>query len=70
MTAYRAYDLNGNLLDNNVKYDLEYMNKILKGMIYIDEMDTILLKVKGQGINILSQEKYLSICHRLEKELR
>jgi hypothetical protein len=25
------------------------MNKILKAMIYIDEMDSILLKVKAQG---------------------
>jgi hypothetical protein len=25
------------------------MNKILKAMIYVDEMDAILLKVKGQG---------------------
>lgn len=47
--AYRAYDLDGKLLDKKVKFDLDYMNKILKTMIYIDEMDTILLKVKGQG---------------------
>jgi len=36
-------------LDKTLKFDLDYFNKILKAIIYIDEMDTILLKVKGQG---------------------
>ena len=48
--AYRAYDLEGKLLDSKIKYDLHYLNKILKSMIYIDEMDVMLLKVKAQGI--------------------
>lgn len=34
--AYRAYDLDGKLLDHTLKYDLNYLNKILKSMIYID----------------------------------
>lgn len=34
--AYRAYDLEGKLLDSKVKYDVDYLNKILKSMIYID----------------------------------
>jgi hypothetical protein len=49
VSAYRAYDLDGKLLDHSVKFDLDHMNKILKAMIYIDEMDSILLKVKAQG---------------------
>jgi len=38
------------LLDSKIKYDVDYLNKILKSMIYIDEMDVMLLKVKAQGI--------------------
>lgn len=55
--AYRAYDLDGQLLDRNVKFDLPYMNKILKAMIYVDEMDSILLKVKGQGMLCIKLRK-------------
>lgn len=40
------------MLDKKVKFDLAHLNKILKAIIYIDEMDTILLKVKGQGNSI------------------
>lgn len=36
VTAYRAYDLDGKLLDTKVKYDVDELNKILKSMIYID----------------------------------
>lgn len=60
VTAYRAFDLEGKLLDKSIKYDLDYMHKILRAMIYIDEMDSILLKVKGQGNKLLIQAKYLS----------
>ena len=47
--TYRAMDLDGNIVDKNVKYDPKYMEEILKKMIYVDEMDDILLKVKAQG---------------------
>ena len=45
--------MDGKILDKNVKFDTDYLNKILKAMIYIDEMDTILLKVKGQGNKLI-----------------
>jgi hypothetical protein len=63
--TYRAIDLDGHLLDKKVKYDLKYLNRILKTMIFVDEMDIILLKVKGQGTYSTTQERYLSICHHL-----
>ena len=47
--TYRAMDLDGNLLDRNLAFDAAYLAKILRTMIFVDEMDTILLKVKGQG---------------------
>lgn len=49
--------MDGKLLDKTVKYDLDYMNKILKAMIYVDEMDAILLKVKGQGTKLIYSGK-------------
>lgn len=42
--------MDGKLLDNKVKFDTDYLNKILKAMIYVDEMDSVLLKVKAQGM--------------------
>lgn len=47
--TYRAIDLDGNLVDSKLSFDLPYLSKILKTMIFVDEMDSILLKVKGQG---------------------
>ena len=63
VTAYRAFDLEGQLLDKTIKYDLDYLNKILRAMIYVDEMDSILLKVKGQGKSILYQFRKNIILH-------
>jgi hypothetical protein len=34
--AYRSYDLDGHLLDKTIKFDPDYLNKILKAMIYVD----------------------------------
>lgn len=49
MPAYRAIDLEGRLLDKKVKYDADELAKILKTMIFVEEMDSMLLKIKGQG---------------------
>ena len=51
--TYRLIDLDGNLLDKKIGYDVAYLTKILKTMIFVDEMDDILLKVKGQGNSCL-----------------
>lgn len=48
--TFRAYDLDGKIINKKIKYDTEELVKILKTMIFVDEMDDILLKVKGQGI--------------------
>jgi hypothetical protein len=48
--TFRAYDLDGKLINKKIKYDTDELVKILKTMIFVDEMDHILLKVKGQGI--------------------
>jgi hypothetical protein len=48
--TFRAYDLDGKLINKKIKYDTDELVKILKTMIFVDEMDDILLKVKGQGI--------------------
>lgn len=55
--TYRAMDLDGNLLDRNLAFDPVYLAKILRTMIFVDEMDTILLKVKGQGTAWGTQER-------------
>lgn len=55
--TYRAIDLEGKLLDGKVKYDAEELAKILKTMIFVEEMDTMLLKIKGQGTFSLTQER-------------
>lgn len=55
--TYRAIDLDGNLLDKNLHFDPAYLTKILKTMIFVDEMDSILLKVKGQGTSFPIQER-------------
>ncbi len=55
--TFRAYDLDGKLVNKNIKYDTEELVKILKTMIFVDEMDDILLKVKGQGTTHPMQAK-------------
>jgi hypothetical protein len=59
--TYRAMDLEGNLLDKTISFDHNYLTKILKTMILVDEMDTILLKVKGQGTPPPTQARSPSI---------
>jgi hypothetical protein len=49
--TFRTYDLDGKLVNSNVKYNKEELLKVLKTMIFVDEMDDILLKVKGQGMH-------------------
>lgn len=61
MPAYRAIDLEGKLLDKKVKYDADELAKILKTMIFVEEMDSMLLKIKGQGTFTYTQERSLSI---------
>jgi ABC-type amino acid transport substrate-binding protein len=61
MPTYRAIDLDGNLLDKTISYDPAYLNKILKAMVFVDEMDAILLKVKAQGTVKAIQARSLSI---------
>lgn len=58
--TFRVIDLDGKLVNHEVKYNTEELVKILKTMIFVDEMDSILLKVKGQGIFCVTQEKFLS----------
>jgi hypothetical protein len=53
-------DLDGNLLDRTLSFDAVYLAKILRTMIFVDEMDTILLKVKGQGTESVTQARSLS----------
>lgn len=57
MPAYRAIDLEGRLVDKKVKYDAEELAKILKTMIFVEEMDSMLLKIKGQGKVSFMQER-------------
>jgi methyl coenzyme M reductase beta subunit len=45
--------LDGKLINKKIKYNCDELAKILKTMIFVDEMDDILLKVKGQGNIIL-----------------
>lgn len=54
-------DLEGNLLDKSITFDPAYLAKILRTMIFVDEMDSILLKVKGQGKANHMQARYRSI---------
>ncbi len=56
--TYRVMDLDGQLLIKDFKYDTELLTRVLKKMIFVDEMDTILLKVKSQGTFVNTQEKY------------
>ena len=58
MPTYRVMDLDGQLLIKDFKYDTELLTRVLKKMIFVDEMDTILLKVKSQGTFVNTQEKY------------
>lgn len=44
-------------MDKKVKYDAEELAKILKTMIFVEEMDSMLLKIKGQGKVALTQER-------------
>lgn len=59
--TYRLIDLEGNLLVKDHKYDTKLLLKILKTMIFVDEMDALLLKVKSQGKTMPIQGKYPSI---------
>lgn len=56
--TYRVIDLEGQLIDKKFTYDAQLLAKILKNMIFVDEMDSILLKVKSQGKLRSTQEKY------------
>lgn len=47
--TFRLIDLNGQLLVKDHIYDTNLLVKILKTIIFVDEMDNTLLKVKGQG---------------------
>lgn len=49
--TYRLIDLDGKLLKSSHTYDTNLLVRILKKMIFVDEMDSILLKVKSQGIS-------------------
>mgnify|MGYP006897111794 CR=1 FL=1 len=49
MPTYRVIDLDGNLLIKDFKYDTDLLVRVLKKMIFVDEMDVLLLKVKSQG---------------------
>ena len=60
ISTFRAMDLEGNLLDKNLIIDTELHTKVLRKMIFVDEMDSILLKVKSQGNHALIQVKYPS----------
>ena len=60
--TYRLIDLNGHLLVKDHTYDTKLLAKILKTMIFVDEMDSVLLRVKGQGILHIIKAKYLSTC--------
>lgn len=55
--TYRLVDLEGQLLDKNHQYDSALLLKILKAMIFVDEMDSILLKIKSQGRPYSTQAK-------------
>jgi hypothetical protein len=48
---YRVIDLEGKLVGKRVAIDPKILNRVYRTMIYTDEMDTILLKAKGQGIS-------------------
>ncbi len=58
ISTFRLLDLEGKLLDKNHAYDTSYLLKILKSMIFVDEMDNVLLKVKSQGKVAYIQEKF------------
>ena len=60
VNTYRAIDLDGNLVDDKLTFDPAYLSKILRTMIFVDEMDTILLKVKGQGTRSPTQARFPS----------
>jgi len=56
--TYRLIDLNGQLLVKDHIYDTKLLVKILKTMIFVDEMDSVLLRVKGQGKSDIIKVKY------------
>jgi methyl coenzyme M reductase beta subunit len=47
-------DLEGRLLNKDIKFDCDELAKILKAMIVIEEVDKYLLKIKNQGKQLLS----------------
>lgn len=56
--TFRAIDLEGRLIDKNFSYNVELLTRVLKTMIFVDEMDSVLLKVKSQGKSNLNKERY------------
>ena len=59
--TYRLIDLDGQLQVKDHVYDTKLLLKMLKTMIFVDEMDTILLRVKGQGNSVDIKVKFHSI---------
>ena len=57
---YRVIDLQGELVGKKADVDSKLLNRIYRTMIYTEEMDTILLKAKGQGIYVLMQARFHS----------
>lgn len=55
---YRVMDLKGELIGPKPNVDSKLLNRIYRTMIYTEEMDKILLKAKGQGIEVLMQARY------------
>lgn len=58
--TFRLTDLEGQLLDKNHQYDTALLLKMLKAMIFVDEMDSILLKIKSQGTSSTTQARFPS----------
>lgn len=57
---YRVIDLEGNPIGNDKQaesIDKALLNRIYEKMIYTEEMDTILLKAKGQGKEYIYSRK-------------
>lgn len=50
-------DLDGRLLVPSHQFDGPLLARILRTMIFVDEMDSVLLKVKSQGTYGFTQER-------------
>jgi len=57
---YRVIDLQGDLVGKKANIDGRLLNRIYRTMIYTEEMDTILLKAKGQGNSVFIQVRFHS----------